>query len=338
MTKRERFEKFLANQPVDRVPVAFFHHFCGPAEWGKGLENQDAFERNVMGHKYAREKFDPDVIKIMNDTLMIMPVDVSFVKTADDLRKVHAPALDSEFVKKTLELTKRSRAFYADSDAPVYATGFSPSMVLRNSMCIGGIPGEGDESQLIGFIQSDPDAVSAAIKNIAEDIAAINELLIKEGGVDGIYLSVNNQSNFFTDEFFLTYVAPHEQEMLRKANELSKINLLHICGYHGRSNHLHLFTGYEAAAYNIAVYAEGVSLSEGRKLFGGKPVFGGYAQDTVIYRGTKEEVKKAAWDILDECGQVGVMLGADCTVPNDIYETRLEWVREAAIEYAQQHK
>ena len=143
---------------------------------------------------------------------------------------------------------------------------------------------------------------------------------------------------FFTDEFFLTYVAPHEQEMLRKANELSKINLLHICGYHGRSNHLHLFTGYEAAAYNIAVYAEGVSLSEGRKLFGGKPVFGGYAQDTVIYRGTKEEVKKAAWEILDECGQVGVMLGADCTVPNDIDETRLEWVREAAIEYAQQHK
>ena len=67
MTKRERFMNFLASKPVDRVPVAFFHHFCPPNEWGKGLENQEAFERNVIGHKLAREKFDPDVIKIMND-------------------------------------------------------------------------------------------------------------------------------------------------------------------------------------------------------------------------------------------------------------------------------
>ena len=27
MTKKERLEAVLANKPVDRVPVAFFHHF-----------------------------------------------------------------------------------------------------------------------------------------------------------------------------------------------------------------------------------------------------------------------------------------------------------------------
>ena len=97
------------------------------------------------------------------------------------------------------------------------------------------------------------------------------------------------------------------------------------------------FKDYPAAAYNIAVYAEGVSLSAGKKLFGGKPVFGGFAQDTVIYKGTREEVKKATWDILDECGQLGVMIGADCTVPNDIDDDRFNWVRDAAIEYAEKH-
>ncbi len=334
MTKRERFMNFLENNPVDRVPVAFFHHFCPPGEWGKGMENQEAFERNIIGHKLAREKFDPDVIKIMNDTLMIMPVDVSFVKTSDDLRKVQAPASDSAFAMKSLELTRRVRAFYEDSDAPVYATGFSPSVVLRNSLCIGGIPGEGDESRMLKFIDEDPDAVAAAMKNLSDGISAINEMLIREGGVDGIYMSVNNQSNFFNDDFYRTYVAPYEKEVMKSANKLSKINLLHICGYHGRANHLDLFTDFEAAAVNIAVYVEGVSLSEGKKLFGGKPVFGGFAQDTVIYKGTEQEVKEAAWKILDECGQVGIMLGADCTVPNDIDDSRLEWVRQAAIEYA----
>lgn len=338
MTTRERFLNFLASKPVDRVPVAFFHHFCPACEWGKGLVDTDAYERNIEGHRIAREKFDPDVIKIMNDTLMITEIDVSFVKTAKDLYNVQAPALDSPFVQKTMELTKRTAAHYAGSDAPIYATIFSPSFVLRNALVSpGSIPGEGDESRLLQFIAEDPEAVSAAIKNLSEGMAAINELLIKEGGVDGIYLSVSNQNGFFEDSFFRTYIAPYEKEMLRKANELSDMNLLHVCGYHGRSNNLSQFTDYEAAAYNIAVFAEGVSLSEGKKLFGNKPVFGGYAQDTVIYTGTKEEVKKTAWDILDDCGQVGVMLGCDCTVPNDIDDTRLEWVREAAIEYAAAH-
>ena len=38
--------------------------------------------------------------------------------------------------------------------------------------------------------------------------------------------------------------------------------------------------------------------------------------------------------ILDEAGQVGIMIGADCTVPTDIDDNRLEWVRQACVKYA----
>ena len=159
MTKRERFMNFLQNKPVDRVPVAFFHHFCPTSEWGTGVVNQDAFERNIIGHKYAREKFDPEVIKVMHDTLMIMPVDVSHVKCAADLRNVEAPSLSSDFTKKTLELTKRTLEFYKDSDAPTYATGFSPSMVLRKSLC----PEAFQDTVLHKYMEEDPDAVAAGM-------------------------------------------------------------------------------------------------------------------------------------------------------------------------------
>ena len=91
MTKRERFMNFLSNKPVDRVPVAFFHHFTASDEWGKGLVDEDIFRRNIEGHRTALERFDPDVIKIMNDSLMIMPLDTSFVKTAADLRNIQPP-------------------------------------------------------------------------------------------------------------------------------------------------------------------------------------------------------------------------------------------------------
>ena len=101
MTKRERFMKFLANEHVDRAPVAFFHHFCGQELWFKGLVDESAFQKNVAGHRVALKVFDPAVIKIMNDSLMIMPLDTSFVKTAADLRKIKPPTVDSPYGQNT---------------------------------------------------------------------------------------------------------------------------------------------------------------------------------------------------------------------------------------------
>lgn len=337
MTKRERFMNFLSNKPVDRVPVAFFHHFCRHEDWYMGLENEAAFEENIISHQRSRNIFDPDVIKIMNDTLMIMPVDISFVVKPSDLKKIKAPSPDSVYWQKARELTKRAMTYYEDSDAPIYATGFAASLVLRSAFRRS-TPALDGEIRLLEFLKEDPDSVIAGMRNLVEGISAFHEMLIKDCGADGIYLSVNNQASFFDDEFYRSQVGPFDKAVLNHANELSRMNLLHICGYHGRSNNLSLFTDFEAAAYNIAVFAEGISLREGKELFGGKPVFGGYAQDTVIYKGTKEEVEQAAWNILDECGQTGIMLGADCTTPTDIDDDRFNWVRDAAEAYARMHK
>ena len=324
---------FLKNKPVDRVPVAFFHHYCRHDDWYMGLERPEAFEDNIRYHREARAVFDPDVVKIMNDTLMIMPVDISFVKKPSDLRSIHAPGPDSVYFQKARELTKRVMEIYGDTDAPIYATGFSTSLVLRSAFRRS-TPALDGEKYLLDFLKEDPDSVLCGMNNLVDGIARFHEMLIKECGADGIYLSVNNQASFFDDEFYRSKVAPYDKAALNEANKLSDMNLLHICGYHGLSNNLSLFTDFEAAAYNIAVYAEGISLSEGKKLFSGKPVFGGFSQDGVIYRGSRKEVTDTAWNILDECGQTGVMLGADCTTPTDIDDDRFNWVRDAAVAYA----
>ena len=334
MTKRERFEKFLANEPVDRVPVAFFHHFTTEQEWLTGLTDEAAFEKNVEGHRIARAKFDPDVIKIMNDTLMIMPVDTSFVKTAADLRKIQPPMPGSAFFEKSKELTKRVVAIYEGSDAPIYITAFSPCIILRNSISGMDIGTAVAHSKLYSFLEEDPESVMAALDIIADSVIALNKMLLTECGAEAVYLSVNNQAHYVPDEFYTKYIAPSDKKVLAAANELSKFNMLHICGYHGKANNLELFKDYDVPVFNWAVHAEGVGLAEGKKLFGGKPVCGGFAQAETIYTGTREEVTAEAAKYLDEVGQVGVMLGADCTVPTDIDDERLEWVRQAAIQYA----
>lgn len=336
MTKRERFLAFLENKPVDRVPVAIFHHFCSAGDFGKGLIDKDAFERNIQGHRIAREVYDPDVAKVMNDTLMMMPLDCSFVEKASDLRKIEPISMDSEFILRTKELTKRVREIYHNTDAPLYGTSFSPYTVLRYRLATKGMLGNGgDESKFQKYMEEDPESVSAALAILGERIGELNQVLISECGVDGIYLAVNNQKNIVPPAVHHQYIAPHDKAVLESANKLSQINLLHICGGPlAVPSTLETFRDYPVAAFNWAIEGEKIPLGAGKKILDGKPVFGGFERSGVLDQGTREEVEARVFEILDEAGQTGVMLGADCTVPTDIDNNRLEWVRQAAIKYA----
>ena len=91
---------------------------------------------------------------------------------------------------------------------------------------------------------------------------------------------------------------------------------------------------YPFLAVNWAAKVEGVSLSEGKKLFQGKAVIGGFGQTEkdLIYGGTEEAIKAETRRLLDEAGRIGVVLGADCTIPRDTPVSHLKWVREAANE------
>ena len=81
---------------------------------------------------------------------------------------------------------------------------------------------------------------------------------------------------------------------------------------------------------NWAVHAEQFGLKEGKKLFGGRAVIGGFDQtkDSVLYRGSKEEIEAYVEKLIEDVGKVG----ADCTVPADISVERLNWARNKAKE------
>lgn len=71
-----------------------------------------------------------------------------------------------------------------------------------------------------------------------------------------------------------------------------------------------------------------------------KPVFGGFdnAEGSLLYTGTREEIKKEIYRILDESGTKGVGLGADCTIREDIDLERLQWIKEISYEYTMRNK
>ena len=89
---------------------------------------------------------------------------------------------------------------------------------------------------------------------------------------------------------------------------------------------------YPAKAVNWACFIEGMSLSEGKKFFGGRCVLGGFDNrpQGVLYSGTREEVISETKRILADSGRTGVILGADCTLPATVDPVRFGWVVDAA--------
>ena len=135
-----------------------------------------------------------------------------------------------------------------------------------------------------------------------------------------------------TPEIYQDVIAPAELKVLNGANRVSQNNILHICGYEGSRNDLSLYVNYDAKAINWAVNIEKVSLQEGKKIFGGRAVIGGFdnRHTGLLYKGSQSEIENLTEQLLRDAGKTGVILGADCTVPRDIDLNRLKWVRDKA--------
>ena len=169
---------------------------------------------------------------------------------------------------------------------------------------------------------------------IAEDIAILTKKIIQDGGADGIYLSTQEiQDERITPDLYQIYIEPSNIKVLEAANRAGGVNILHICGFQGASNDVTIFKDYPAQVFNWATHHEAVSLPRGQELFHGKAVLGGFenGKQSMLYGGTKAELQEETKRLLVEAGTRGVLLGADCTVPDDFELERLDWIRQAAI-------
>ena len=96
---------------------------------------------------------------------------------------------------------------------------------------------------------------------------------------------------------------------------LGGVNILHICGYEGARNDIHIFADYPAHVFNWAVGPEGIRLKEGREIFKGCTVLGGFenGKTGLLYTGSKDAIQAEAKKLVAEAGEQGLVLGADCT-------------------------
>ncbi len=323
MTNRERLLHAFRKEPVDRVPMGFWYHFSPDADWNEDL---------IAEHMTWYQKSGCDFIKVMCDGYFNYPNPyIEKITCADDWFGLTPMGADHPYIRGQIERVKGIAAA-AKGECCVFYNVFNPMSLMRFGT---------SEELLMAHLKENPNAVCHAFSVIAKDICALIEGVLKEAGADGIYYCVQNAETFrFTEEEYKKYVTAYELPILEYANTLSDYNILHCCGWAGDKNRIEVWKDYPAAAINWAVYVEKMKLSEGREFFHNPCVMGGFdnRKSGILYTGTKEEIKREIKKIIADAGTIGVVIGADCTIPADLPTEHLHWVKEALCEIGKGEK
>lgn len=322
MEKRTRVLNAMNKKEVDHVPVGFWFHFSG---------EEAAGDTCVQAHlKYYRET-DLDFVKIMCDSYF--PYPLPEIRAAEDWKALKPLTAEDPFIR---EQVARAKAIVGEigRDRCVFYNVFAPFSSLRFGAEAVGVSDAG----VMAHLKENRNAVMYALDVIAQSNALLAELLITEAGCDGIYYCVQGgEHDRFTPEEYRRTISPSDLYVLEHANRFSENNILHMCGWAGAKNRLSLWKDYPAKVVNWAVHVEGVSLEEGRYLFGGRTALGGFetfwdgqVQRGVLYHGSKEELQAYTRELILNHGKTGLMLGGDCTIDAKLDWERLRWIVEAA--------
>ena len=332
MSKKELVLRAIRGEAVERIPVGFWLHYVTQEEKELGLDNPAVLEKSIKGHQDYIEKISPDFVKIMSDGFFRYPSALYSreIQSIQELKDIQPIGEKHPWIEQQIEVVKEIRSHFHEEIASFYNI-FSSISYLKRWFRTETSRGDREVADLL---LENPERFRAILDVIAKDIAFLTQKIIQEGGVDGIYLSTQEiQDERITPALYQTYIEPSNIAVLKAANQVGGTNILHICGFEGASNDVTIFKDYPAQVVNWATHHEDVSLTQGQELFPGKAVLGGFenGKKSLLYQGSKAELQDETRRLLAEAGSKGVLLGADCTVPDDFDLERLDWIRQAAV-------
>lgn len=314
MNKIECVNAVLDGKKGDWIPAGFWYHY------DHTLNTYSI----AQSHLRTFRETGVDVYKVMQD--YVQPIDVA-VKTPSDWDKVSLPGTSSPVFQRLLDVVKMILDA-TGHDALVFQTMFGP---LKTAVQNYGY------DLVMAHCKEAPDAVARAVMRIAEAQTEWAMGFI-DAGADGLFYSGQfSEPGRFTREEFAKLVTAGDLVVLRAAESRGARNILHICGepdYDYRSTP-EWYTEYPGAIVNWSVKDTGLSLNEGRKLFGGRPILGGVNNRGFILDGTEEEIRNDVNSILSEVDDFnGYMLGADCTIQGQgISNDKIRVAVDAAHEF-----
>lgn len=306
MSRTERVRAAVGGEAVDRLPVAFWHHFGAPRT---GLELAATLE-------FFDRRYDLDICKLMPD--LPYPLPRHAVRQASDWRLVEPLDPDrSPFVRERIRAIKALRAALGP-DTPVVVTMFSP---LAEAMYVAA-----SRELFYQHLDEAPALVHDAIGVIAANLGEAIERFI-DAGADGIFFAVQGATRDELGEArYREFGRPYDLLALRRAAG-GWLNILHLHGE--RELLVDPLLDYPVSVLSWSDRLAGPSLSDMRQRTG-RCLMGGWHEFGALSRGPIEAIRSEAVDAIEQTGGQGLILANGCSVPDDTPAGLLHAAREIA--------
>ncbi len=314
MNKKERIRNTLEGKPTDRVPTAWYRHF--PDQRDNTVSDQV---------NWARET-DADMLCIETDGYMQFDCGNLDLRRPDVLRNLRPHRPEDSYIGGQVDRARRIAESLRDGAAVTYMI-FTPYSTIKHTI--------GSEDLIIDLLRDYPREVHHAMKVIEEDNFLLMERLSEEAGLDGVFLSLqNNEIDRYSRDEYEAELAPWDRRQIARAAELFPFTVLHLCAWRGVPNRMEDWAGYDCEIVNWACHIEpDLGLERGRTFFRPQTVLmGGFDNRPcgILHWGNERQIKACTRRMIENAGAARLILSADCSVQGDTPAEHLRWVAEAA--------
>lgn len=309
MTRTRRVRAAVNGEPVDRVPVCFWHHFQ-PEGSGRALAEATL--------RFFDQTFDLDIVKVMPDLpypfphrSIRQPAEWQLVEPIDDIR--------SRYFTQRAETVSILRDQLGD-DTPIIVTVFSP---LAEAFYF-----VEEKPLLLQHAKEASPYLHEALMTIAENLRAhIRDVI--DAGADGVFFALQGCStDVMTEEQYRELGRPYDLVALQGAIN-GWLNVLHI---HGDKNLMfNQMLDYPVQVLNWSDRLAGPSLREARGMTS-KCLMGGWHEFGALSNGPADDARSEAEDAISQTGGRKFILSNGCSVPDETDEQWLRAGREIANE------
>jgi uroporphyrinogen decarboxylase len=324
MTKKQRVDATVRNQPVDRPAVSLWRHFYECEDTAEGLAGA------MLGW---HRKYDWDWMKVnprasyhvedwgvklrFSGQALIKPTILEVpIKSTRDWARLRPLSPGEGALDEQIEVCERICEALG-GEAYICETVFSPLSIAGDLVA--------DGQQLLNDMRNDPQAVHAALEVITETFRAFVKEVI-DSGADGIFFATTEWAtrDTLTEDLYAEFGRPYDLRVLEAAQE-GAFNVLHVCKNH---NMVLALADYPVHAINWAVGSPGNPDLHLVQAESGKAVIGGLSNET-LRDGDPEHILSEARAASIQTTNRLWMLGPACSIAVDTPDANVRAARQA---------
>jgi uroporphyrinogen decarboxylase len=294
---KERVDRALRGQDVDRPPFTFYHHYKRPTPQ---LEAED--------HLAFHHAYHTDIVKVMNDF---------DYPRATKGKWYELDAIDSPYPNqlKTLEIIRdrlKGDAYFIDT---LYGPYMTMMLLLRAEPQFAR---QGNSEQVTNqvirslhqFQKSNPDGWHRAMEAITQ--STLNHIRhAKNTGSSGALVSVfNAESKFGSVRDYQEYSRPYDKRVLEALAD-TKLTILHL--HYLERPYLDQFRDFDAPVIQYSVSTSGISIAEVRQMYS-QPILGGV--DEIDFDKLTVEQMRRQWMQARQQAGPKYIAAPGCSVPD----------------------